>query len=69
MVQDISFNVHNNNGEPVQVGAWRFEGDGHGPKVHLQAGVHADEIAGMLVLHLLMQRLRVAEAGGGSRAA
>ena len=64
MVQDISFNVRNNNGEPVQVGAWRFEGDGHGPKVHLQAGVHADEIAGMLVLHLLMQRLRVAEAGG-----
>jgi hypothetical protein len=64
MVQDISFNVRNNNGEPVQVGAWRFEGDGHGPKVHVQAGVHADEIAGMLVLHLLMQRLRVAEAGG-----
>lgn len=64
MVQDISFNVRNNNGEPVQVGAWRFEGDGHGPKVHVQAGVHADEIAGMLVLHLLMQRLRVAESGG-----
>jgi len=64
MVQDISFNVRNNNGDPVQVGAWRFVGDGRGPKVHLQAGVHADEIAGMLVLHLLMQRLRVAEAEG-----
>ncbi|WP_288098561.1 succinylglutamate desuccinylase/aspartoacylase family protein [Pseudomonas sp.] len=64
MVQDVSFNVRNNNGEPVQVGAWRFEADGRGPKVHLQAGVHADEIAGMLVLHLLMQRLRLAEAEG-----
>lgn len=64
MVEDVSFNVRNNNGEPVQVAAWRFGGDGRGPKVHLQAGVHADEIAGMLVLHLLMPRLRVAEAEG-----
>ncbi|RKS27297.1 hypothetical protein BJ917_0135 [Pseudomonas sp. WPR_5_2] len=64
MVQDVSFNILNNNGDAVQVGAWRFEGDGQGPKVHLQAGVHADEIAGMLVLHLLMQRLQVAESEG-----
>lgn len=64
MVQDVSFNVRNNNGGTVQVGAWRFEGNGRGPKVHLQAGVHADEIAGMLVLHLLMQRLQVAESEG-----
>ena len=64
MAQDISFSVRNNNGDPVQVGAWRFGGDGSGPKVHLQAGVHADEIAGMLVLHLLMQRLLVVEAEG-----
>ncbi|AWM92947.1 succinylglutamate desuccinylase [Pseudomonas sp. 31-12] len=64
MAQDISFGVRNNNGDAVQVGAWRFEGDGSGPTVHLQAGVHADEIAGMLVLHLLMQRLQVAEAEG-----
>jgi predicted deacylase len=64
MVQDVSFNVRNNNGGAVQVGAWRFEGNGRGPKVHLQAGVHADEIAGMLVLHLLMQRLQVAESEG-----
>jgi predicted deacylase len=64
MAQDISFDVRNNNGDTVQVGAWRFEGDGTGPKVHLQAGVHADEIAGMLVLHLLMQRLQIAEAEG-----
>jgi predicted deacylase len=64
MAQDVSFNVRNNNGDPVQVGAWRFEGASGGPKVHLQAGVHADEIAGMLVLHLLMQRLEVAESQG-----
>lgn len=64
MAQDVSFNVRNNNGDPLRVGAWRFEGDGSGPIVHLQAGVHADEIAGMLVLHLLMQRLEVAEAAG-----
>ena len=57
MAQDISFNVRNNNGDPVQVSAWRFEGASGGPKVHLQAGVHADEIAGMLVLHLLLQKL------------
>lgn len=64
MVRDVSFNVLNNNGGAVQVGAWRFEGNGHGPNVHLQAGVHADEIAGMLVLHLLMQRVHVAESEG-----
>ncbi|MET0848332.1 MAG: succinylglutamate desuccinylase/aspartoacylase family protein [Pseudomonas sp.] len=64
MAQDISFSVRNNNGDAVQVGAWRFKGDGSGLNVHLQAGVHADEIAGMLVLHLLMQRLQIAEAEG-----
>lgn len=64
MAQDISFSVRNNNGDAVPVGVWRFEGNGSGPNVHLQAGVHADEIAGMLVLHLLMQRLEVAEAEG-----
>jgi predicted deacylase len=64
MAKDVSFSVLNNNGDAVQVGAWRFEGANSGPKVHLQAGVHADEIAGMLVLHVLMQRLAVAEAEG-----
>jgi len=64
MVQDVSFDVLDNNGNPVQVGAWRFAGEGQGLKVHLQAGVHADEIAGMLVLHLLMQRLKAAQARG-----
>lgn len=64
MAQDVSFDVHNNNGDPVRVGAWRFSGQGRGPVVHLQAGVHADEIAGMLVLHLLMQRLQSAQDQG-----
>ena len=67
MAQDISFSVRNNNGDPLRVGAWRYQGDGSGPTVHLQAGVHADEIAGMLVLHLLMQRLEVAQAEGRLR--
>ncbi|MGE8186237.1 succinylglutamate desuccinylase [Pseudomonas sp. NPDC086278] len=64
MAQDVSFNIRNNNGDEMKVGVWRYEGNGSGPTVHLQAGVHADEIAGMLVLHLLMQRLEVAQAQG-----
>ena len=64
MPQDISFSVSNNNGDAVRVGVWCYTGDGSGPNVHLQAGVHADEIAGMLVLHVLMQRLQIAEAQG-----
>ena len=48
MARDISFNVRNNNGDPLRVSAWRLDGSGEGPTVHLQAGVHADEIAGML---------------------
>lgn len=64
MAQDVSFSVCNNNGDAVRVAAWCYAGDGSGPDVHLQAGVHADEIAGMLVLHVLMQRLQVAENQG-----
>ena len=64
MARDISFNVRNNNGDPLRVGAWRFDGSGEGPTVHLQAGVHADEIAGMLVLHLLMPKLQQAQDAG-----
>ncbi|MGJ7515350.1 succinylglutamate desuccinylase [Pseudomonas baetica] len=64
MAQDVSFSIHNNNGDTLKVSAWRFGAGGHGPKVHLQAGVHADEIAGMLVLHRLIERLKVAESEG-----
>jgi len=44
MIEDVSFSVPNNNGDPVRVGA--------------------DEIAGMLVLHLLMPKLARAHAEG-----
>lgn len=49
------------------VAAWRLRGSGGGPPAHLQAGVHADEIPGMLVLHKLLPRLRAAEAAGRLR--
>jgi predicted deacylase len=64
MALDVSFTVRADAGEPLRVAAWRYEGDGSGPRVHLQAGVHADEIAGMLVLHRLMPRLQAAQAAG-----
>ncbi|MDH3689406.1 MAG: succinylglutamate desuccinylase/aspartoacylase family protein [Gammaproteobacteria bacterium] len=35
----------------------RFGSPGARPKAYLQAGVHADEIPGLLVLHHLIQRL------------
>jgi len=28
MIEDISFSVPNNDGDPVRVGAWRFTGEG-----------------------------------------
>ena len=46
---------------------WRLRGTGDGPTAHLQAGVHADEIPGMLVLHKLLPRLRADEAAGRLR--
>ncbi|QJI29094.1 succinylglutamate desuccinylase [Pseudomonas sp. ADAK18] len=64
MAKDISWQVTGDSGNTLQVGAWRFEGDGSGPRVHLQAGVHADEIAGMLVLHQLLPRLQACQDQG-----
>ncbi len=43
---------------------WRLRGSGGGPAAHLQAGLHADEIPGMLVLHKLLPRLIADEAAG-----
>lgn len=43
--------------------AWRC-GDGRAPRAHLQAGVHADEIPPMLVLHHLLPLLAQVEAQG-----
>jgi predicted deacylase len=64
MAKDVSLSVQGDCGETLRIGAWRFDGDGSGPKVHLQAGVHADEIAGMLVLHLLLPRLQACQDQG-----
>lgn len=64
MAEDVSVTVPSDSGEPSRLAAWRFQGDGSGPTVYLQAGLHADEIAGMLVLHLLLERLHRAEAEG-----
>jgi len=67
MANDLSWQVQGDAGNPLHIGAWRFEGDGSGPRVHLQAGVHADEIAGMLVLHQLLPRLQACQAQGRLR--
>lgn len=64
MIEDVSITVMNDAGQPVVVRAYRLKGDGEGPRVHLQAGVHADEIAGMLVLHKLLPMLRDAQDAG-----
>lgn len=64
MAKDLSWQVTGDAGNSLHIGAWRFEGDGSGPAVHLQAGVHADEIAGMLVLHQLLPRLQACQDQG-----
>ncbi|MQT11477.1 succinylglutamate desuccinylase/aspartoacylase domain-containing protein [Segnochrobactrum spirostomi] len=64
-VEDVSVPIDADApGATLSIRAWRVRGDGTGPRVHLQAGLHADEIPGMLVLHLLLPRLvAAAEAG------
>lgn len=42
----------------------RFGQPGARPKAYLQAGLHADELPGMLVLHRLARRLEAAEVTG-----
>jgi len=64
MAKDLSWQVPGDAGNLLHIGAWRFDGDGSGPRVHLQAGVHADEIAGMLVLHQLLPRLQACQDQG-----
>lgn len=64
MAIDLSWQVPGDAGNLLSINAWRFEGDGSGPRVHLQAGVHADEIAGMLVLHHLLPRLQRCQQQG-----
>ncbi|MEG0858428.1 MAG: M14 family metallopeptidase [Pseudomonas sp.] len=51
-------------GSPREVISLHFGPQGQGRKVYLQAGLHADEHPGMLVLHHLKQRLLELEAAG-----
>jgi predicted deacylase len=62
MIEDVSLSVPGDSGASLRVPAWRLDSGKPGPRVHLQAGIHADEIAGMLVLHRLLPRL--VEAAG-----
>jgi predicted deacylase len=64
MAEEVCITVSSDSGEPTRLTAWQFKGKASGPSVYLQAGLHADEIAGMLVLHLLLERLHRAEAEG-----
>ena len=47
-----------------EITLYRYSGRGPGPKVYLQAGLHADEMPGVLVLQHLMVLLDQAEAAG-----
>ncbi|HIH6603641.1 TPA: M14 family zinc carboxypeptidase, partial [Klebsiella michiganensis] len=50
-----------------QLSHFHFGAPGTGEKVYLQAGLHADEIPGMLVLHYLKRLLSQAERRGELR--
>ncbi|MXN79640.1 succinylglutamate desuccinylase [Burkholderia sp. 4701] len=63
MIEALTWQVPGDNGQPLAIRAWRLSA-GDGPRVHLQAGVHADEIAGMLVLHRLLPQLCAAHDRG-----
>lgn len=51
-------------GSPREIISLHFGPQGQGPKAYLQAGLHADEHPGMLVLHHLKLRLLELEAAG-----
>jgi predicted deacylase len=44
--------------------SFHFGAPGHGPKVYIQASLHAEELPGMLVAHHLRALLEAAEAAG-----
>ncbi|WP_322057264.1 succinylglutamate desuccinylase/aspartoacylase domain-containing protein [Paraburkholderia sp. J63] len=63
----LDLSVAGDSGAPLPLCAWRLQGRDSGPggpSVYLQAGLHADEIAGMHVLHTLLPRLREARENG-----
>ena len=51
-------------GDQLQLVSLHFGEPGRGPKVAIQASLHADEVPGMLVAHHLRQRLLELEAQG-----
>lgn len=51
-------------GSPREIISMHFGSQGQGRKAYLQAGLHADEHPGMLVLHHLKQRLLELETAG-----
>lgn len=52
-------------GSPHRLTLLRFGAAGTGKKAYLQAGLHADEFPGMLVLRILAEHLAEADARGG----
>lgn len=52
-------------GTERRIACWRYGTEGARPKVYLQAGLHADEMPGVLVLQHLMTHLDAVEAQGG----
>lgn len=51
-------------GTTQRIACWRYGREGARPKVYLQAGLHADEMPGVLALQHLMPLLDAAEAEG-----
>ncbi|MGC6517589.1 MAG: succinylglutamate desuccinylase/aspartoacylase family protein [Candidatus Puniceispirillaceae bacterium] len=47
-----------------EIAVYEFGRQTKGPKIYLQAGMHADEHPGMLILHHLITRLKEAEKAG-----
>jgi predicted deacylase len=68
MPEDVSVTFPGDGpGERLRIAAFRFHGNGDGPHVHLQAGIHADEIPGMILLDQLLPLLTEAEWQGRFR--
>lgn len=51
-------------GSQRSLSSWHFGQKGATPCVYIQAGLHADELPGVLVAHRLLQKLDVLEASG-----
>lgn len=56
-----------NPGTSRSLTVYRFGAPGARPKVHIQAGLHAEELPGMLAAHVLVGLLRAADHAGAVR--